>query len=409
MEGQLSSNMKIVVVGIGAVGFFLCKYFIENTDFKIKCVDKSIRNLRRLKQFTTSTRISLHRLGLNNSSSLEKLIKDADLLINAATPSINKKLLEIALKNSVNYQDLASELEDFINPEQLQFSENFKQKGLVALINTGISPGLTNLIAGEIASRFEAIETIKIRVFEDQRPPGTIWSWSPKLLLSDVLSPPVVYKKGKYISSEPFGEPEYYDYPEPIGRRKAYLVYADEVSTLPKFIKVKNVNLKAAGSDIEFLMALYNMGLLSNTPLKINGVMVSPYEVLSKIVKRVASIREIIQKVKEGLLEEATFGIVVEVIGKKDGINKKIRGHIVFPSIKELIKIAPGSTHVSYPTALVAGIMAKFIKKIQTVQQGVFPPEALHKSIRKRVLSELKKEGFNVVFEEIIKKRLIQK
>lgn len=394
--------MKVALIGIGTIGFFLCKYFLEKTDFTIKCADKSLRNLRKLKQFADTKRLTLHRILVNNRPSLEKLIKDVDLIINSATPVINRKIIEFAIKYSVNYQDLASNLEDLINPEQLEYSQEFKQKGIVGLINTGISPGLTNLIAGELTSRFDIVDTIKIRVFEDQSPPGTIWSWSPKVLFSDILSPPLIYKKGKFNFEEPFGDPEYYNYPEPIGRKKAYLVYGDEISTLPRFLKVKNVNLKAAGSDIEFLMALYNMGLLSNAPLKINGVSVSPYEILLKITKRVASIKEIMQKIKEGVLEKATFAIVVEVSGKRQGERKKLRGYLISPSIKELVKIAPGSTHVSYPTALVAGVMAKFIKKIQATQQGVFAPEALSQKIRRKIFSELKKEGFTVVFEENI-------
>lgn len=39
--------MKIAVIGVGAVGFFLCKYLLEKTDFAIKCADKSIRNLKK--------------------------------------------------------------------------------------------------------------------------------------------------------------------------------------------------------------------------------------------------------------------------------------------------------------------------------------------------------------------------
>ncbi|MEN2986290.1 MAG: saccharopine dehydrogenase NADP-binding domain-containing protein [Thermodesulfovibrionaceae bacterium] len=396
-------EMIVALVGIGAVGFFLCKYLLEKTDFTLKCIDKSVRNLRKLKPFISSKRVSLYRISINDNDALERVIKNVDLVINAATPTLNRKILKLALKHSLLYQDLASHLEDLINPEQLEYSEEFKQRGIVALINTGISPGLTNLIAGELASKFDTVDSIKIRIFEDQKPPGTIWSWSPKLLLSDIVATPLVYEKGKFKLSEPFDEPEYYDYPQPIGKKRAYLVYGDEVSTIPRFIKVKNVNLKAAGSDIEFLMALSNIGLLSNNPLKINGALVSPYEILTKIIKRVTSVKEIIQKLKEGILEEATFGIVVEAVGKVKEEKKKMRGYIIFPSIKKLIKIAPGCTHVSYPTAVVAGIMSIFIKKIQSHCQGVIAPEAIPKTVRKKIFSNLKKEGFNVIFEEIKK------
>ncbi|GAB6183217.1 saccharopine dehydrogenase family protein [Thermodesulfovibrio hydrogeniphilus] len=393
--------MKIAVVGIGAVGFFICKYFLNKTDFYIKAIDKSTKNLSRLKEALSTNRLSLNRISINDGKSFGKIISDVDLIINSATPALNRKLLELALRYSVNYQDLASELEDPIFSEQLEYDEKFRQKGILGLINTGVSPGLTNLIAGELACRFESLSSIKIRMFEDQQPPGTIWSWSPRILLSDIISAPVIFENGKFKQVEPFSNLEYYHYLEPIGWRRAYHVLGEEVATIPRFIKVKNVDIKAGGSDIEFMMALYNMGLLSEKQLRINGTLVSPYEVLKKIISKVSSLRELVKKVKEGVLEEAILGIVVEGRGKIKEKRKIIRGYLISPSIKELNRMAPGTTHVSYSTALVACIMAKFIRKIHTECNGIIPPEAIPKKIRRKIFSELSKEGFKVIFEEV--------
>ncbi len=396
--------MKVTIVGVGAVGYFICKYLLTKTDFSIKAVDKSQKNLNRLKEFLPTNRLTLYRISPSDGKSFEKLISDVDLIINSATPTINKKLLEMALKYSINYQDLASDLEGTIYPEQLEYDEKFKEKKLLGLINTGISPGLTNLIAGELASRFDHVSSIRIRVFEDQQPPGTIWSWSPKILLSDVVSEPIVFERGRFVKCEPFSNPEYYHYPEPIGWRRTYLVLGEEVATIPKFIKTRNVDIKAGGSDVEFLMALYNMGLLSNKPLKIDGVSVAPYEVLGKIVSKVSSVKGLVERIRKGVLEEAVFGLVVEVRGKIKDKRKTLRGYLISPSIKELNRIAPGSTHVSYPTALAASVMAKFVEKIHEECSGIIPPEAIPSKIRKRILSELSKEGFKVGFEETTKR-----
>ncbi len=393
--------MKIAVIGIGAVGFFICKYFLNKTDFFVKAIDKSTKNLSKLKDSLFTKRLSLNRISINDGKSFEKIISDVDLIINSASPTLNRKLLDLALKYSVNYQDLASELEVPMLSEQLEYDEKFKQKGILGLINTGVSPGLTNLIAGELTARFENLSSIKIRVFEDQQPPGTIWSWSPRILLSDVISAPVVYENGKFKQFEPFSNLEYYLYPEPIGWRRAYHVLGEEVTTIPRFVKVKNVDIKAGGSDVEFMMALYNMGLLSEKQLKINGTFVSPYEVLKKIISKVSSVRELVEKIKKGILQEAILGVVVEGRGKIKGKRKIIRGYLISPSIKELNRMAPGTTHVSYPTALVACIMAKFIKKIHSEYCGIIPPEAIPQKVRKKIFSELSKEGFKVKFEEV--------
>ena len=59
----------------------------------------------------------------------------------------------------------------------------------------------------------------------------------------------------------------------------------------------------------------------------------------------------------------------------------------MFPDLKEISKLFPGATYISYPTGVAAYAFFKAFKKIDNY--GVFPPEALNSEIRRDVLIEL--------------------
>ena len=49
-----------------------------------------------------------------------------------------------------------------------------------------------------------------------------------------------------------FADSEKYSFPKPIGERPVFNIYGDEVSTIPLYIKTRNVSFKAGGSEVEF-------------------------------------------------------------------------------------------------------------------------------------------------------------
>jgi hypothetical protein len=102
------------------------------------------------------------------------------------------------------------------------------------------------------------------------------------------------------------------------------------------------------------------------------------------------------QLVEDGIVENAVLMLVIEVVGKESGKKIKIRSSITFPDLKEITKIFPGATYISYPTGISAVAFARIISKIHTF--GVFPPEALSANIRRDILIDL--ENYGVIIEE---------
>lgn len=316
------------------------------------------------------------------------------MIINSSLPDFNLKVMEAALKVGCNYQDMCSYLSDNINPEQLTYDRKFEREGLLGLINTGVGPGLTNLLAREGYDELDNVESIKIRFVEDQKTSEMIFAWSPEVTMDALTSPPLIYRNGKFVLTKPFGDYERYKYPLPFGERNAIIIYGDEVATIPRYLDVRNVDAKSTGTDVEFSKALYRLGLFNKKPVKINGKSIAPIDLFKKLLPRVPTPREMRRLVDDGVIEDAEFGLVVDAIGYEDGKKILVKNYIIFPTLRMIHKKFPGATYISYPTGVTAYAFSRIIKKVK--ERGVIPPECLEKDIRKEVLLELESKGIVV-------------
>lgn len=383
--------MKILLIGTGAVGSVLSRYLSRDEEvYKIICASK---DTKRAKEFidTNNKKIKLVSLDASNIEEIVSKAKGVNLIINASLPRFNENILWAALQVGAHYQDLASELADSKTAEQLKFHKKFQRAGLVALINTGVAPGITNLLAREAADKLDEVDEIHFRCIEEQRASEFIFAWSAETTLDDLTAPPLIYRNGKFILTKPFENPEEYEFPQPFGKRHAFSIYGDEVATIPLFIKVKNVDFKSSGADVEFSKALSRLGLFNKKSIIVEGSKIIPLEFFKKIAPKVPSPKKMTQLIKSGIIENAVFALVVEVIGKEQNQSIKIKMGAILPNLKEIHKTFPGATYISYPTGTAAYSFLKIIPQVKS--SGVFPPEALDDKMRKIVMLTLESSG----------------
>jgi len=388
--------MKIFIVGAGGVASALCKCLTkERTISKVTCgsfdVDKAKEYID-----TKPKKINLlnKRLDASNISQVAKEINGYDLVINASLPNHNESIMKAALASKANYQDLCSYMLDYKTIEQLKYHDRFRQAGLVGLINTGVSPGITNILAAEGKDKFEEVNEIKIFSIEEQKSRQLIFAWSPEVTLLELTVPPLAYKKGKFVLVKPFSDSEKYKFPDPIGEKYTVNIEGDEVGTLPFYMKVKNISYRACGTDIDFGEALSRLGFLSKKPVKIYREKIKPVDLFIKLAPPVPTPKEMIKLVKEGVIEDAIFMSVVEILGLQKKKKMILKNIVIYPDLTEIMKRMPGATYISYPTAVAA---ASFVKTIPQIKmRGVFPPEALSSKIRRDILIELEGYGIKV-------------
>ena len=171
----------------------------------------------------------------------------------------------------------------------LQFAaeEYWLAAGLLALVGVGVEPGLSDVFARYAADHlFSEIDEAGVRdganiVVEGYEfaPSFSIWT-----TIEECLNPPVIWEQERgWYTTEPFSEPEVFDFPEGIGPVECVNVEHEEVLLIPRWVDCKRVTFKyGLGEEfIDVLRTLHKLGLDSKEPVSVRGVEVAPRDVVA--------------------------------------------------------------------------------------------------------------------------------
>ena len=392
--------MKIIILGHGAIGSVLAK--LLQKEESVKLVVSADISFKQEKKFEKWHHMNIN---LKNKSELESLLKKyhPDLVINATSPWFNPDILQECAKLGINYMDMAACWEPdpdktALSPykiEQFDFDRQFKEKNILGLIESGVSPGLTNLFVRECADEFDELEDVKIRLVDYSGTDEFSVAWSKESLLDEIGSKPLVYSDGKFKIVEPFSGAEDYEFPAPYGKQKVCLICQDEIGTIPFFIKLKNIDIKDYDNQVDIHKFLYDLGFISRKKIKLGDIEISPFEFVNKVLPDISFSNS------DPKFNNAQFAFAVEATGKIKGKKMKIKYFVLFPNQKYINKLGLDANFISYPTALSAKLFALAAPKIKA--KGIIPPEALEKQVRKFILDGLKKTKHVIIQKRKVK------
>ena len=246
-------------------------------------------------------RFDAARVDASSEDSIVALIRDvkADAVLNATDPRFNPQIFDACLRARVTYLDMAATLsqphpehpyeQTHVKLGDYQFAqhENWVEGGQLALIGIGIEPGAADVFARHAADElFSEIHEVGIRdganlVVQgyDFAPTFSIWT-----TIEECLNPPVIWEKGRgWFTTEPFSEPEVFDFPEGIGPVECVNVEHEEVLLVPRVIDCNRVTFKYGLGDefIGVLKTLRKLGLDSTKKVAVRGVEVAPRDVVA--------------------------------------------------------------------------------------------------------------------------------
>ena len=126
-----------------------------------------------------------------------------------------------------------------------QFAEHerWREAGRLALVGIGVEPGLSDVFARYAADHlFSEIDEVAVRdganlAVEgyDFAPTFSIWT-----TIEECLNPPLVWERERgFYTTEPFSEPEVFDFPEGIGPIECVNVEHEEVVLVPRRDRVQ--------------------------------------------------------------------------------------------------------------------------------------------------------------------------
>ncbi len=388
-------HMKILIVGTGAQGSVIATEIVKSPEVsEIRLSDIDLGKAKRLAERLKSEKVHTHRVDANNIDDITRAAKDVNVIVNTTTwnDQFNLNIMATALNVGAHYQDLAS-----YPPKQLALSDGWKEAGLTALIDTGVSPGFTNVLVAQATDKLDSVEEIRVRLWGGVESKEPTSFWSPETAWTDMAEEPIVYENGEYKKVPPFSGEEVYNFPDPVGPQTVFWHSHEEPETLPRFIGrgVKYVDFKMGGPDFPLAKAVVELGLLNDKPINVKGVKVAPRDVFLALVPPTPSMEDMEKMIATGMISMRGC-VAVDVEGQKDDAKMRYILYSLFPDIQELMKRMPGANPVAYVTSVPASTFTKMLAKGEIKTRGVIPPEALEPEVRKAFLAELTEKGITV-------------
>ena len=366
----------VLIIGAGGVGRVVVHKCVmnKNTFTKITLASRRLESCKVIQSELPDGAIDVEQVDADNTEELSALITriQADLVINVALPYQDLTIMDACLATNTPYLDTAN----YEHPDEAKFEykeqwakqEQFKEKGLLALLGSGFDPGVTNVFCAYAQKHyFDEIHTIDIldcNAGDHGYPFAT--NFNPEINLREVSAKGRYWENGKWIETEPMEIKMVWDYPE-VGPKDSYLLYHEEMESLVKHIKgLKRIRffMTFGQSYLTHMQCLENVGMLGIEPVEHKGQMIVPIEFLKTLLPDPASLGPR----TKGL---TNIGIVAE--GIKDGVKKKI--YIYQVSDHEKCYAEVKSQAVSYTTGVPAMIGAKLMIEKKWTGEGVFNME----------------------------------
>jgi saccharopine dehydrogenase (NAD+, L-lysine-forming) len=306
--------MRVLVVGAGGVGSAFAAIAQRRPVFEhVVLADVALERAQAVAYgLAEPDRFSAERVDASKQAELAELMSRvrADAVLNATDPRFNEPIFNAAFEARVTYLDMAMTLShphperpyelpgELLGERQLARHEEWEAAGLLALVGIGVEPGMSDVFARYAADElFSSITEAGVRDGADLSVEGydfaptfSIWT-----TIEECLNPPLIWERGRgHYTTEPFSEPEVFDFPEGIGRLECVNVEHEEVVLIPRWVQCDRVTFKYALGDefIAVLRTLHKVGLDSTTPVTVRGCEVSPRDVVAAVLPDPATLGE---------------------------------------------------------------------------------------------------------------------
>jgi len=350
----------IIVLGAGMVGSAMAIDMAKK--HRVTVTDLSLEVLKNVKQKCSD--LTIQQLDVTNKMELQSIIKHYHLVINAVPGFLGFETLRTIIEAGMNVIDIA-----FFPENALELDALAKEKNVTAIVDCGVAPGMDNVILGYYN------EKMKLTDFEclvGGLPKIKKWPFfykapfSPIDVIEEYTRPARYVEHGQVVVREPLTDCEYVDF-DKVGTLESFnsdglrsIIY-----TMPHIPNMKEKTLRYPG-HVEYIKVLKDSGFFSTEKIEVEGNMISPLAITSKIL---------FNEWKLGELEEEIT--VLRVVVKGENANGQIE-EVVYNLYDEYSSETETSS-MARTTGYTATAAANLFLEGLFNEKGVFPPELLGK------------------------------
>ncbi len=347
--------------------------------FDVTAADLSDENLRKLRDCS-----AVHTLqaDLSDPTRVREIISDQDVVLGALPSRIGFRTLDAVLRSGKCYCDISFMAEDAMELDPLA-----RQYGATAVVDCGVSPGLSNMMVGHAVARLDRADRAEIYV--GGLPKVRRWPYqykapfAPSDVIEEYTRPARIVENGQIVVKPALSDPELMDFPQ-VGTLEAF--NTDGLRTLLKTVRITEMREKTLRypGHIELMRVLRETGFLDQSPIDVKGVMVRPRDATAQLLFPHWTY-------EEG--EEEFTVLRVVVVGMKGG--KTLR--FTYELYDEYDRVG-GTSSMARTTGFPCVIVAHMLAEKRFSEPGVFAPETLAQKygLFDVMTDELRRRGVNV-------------
>ncbi len=349
--------MKILILGAGRVGSAMAEDLRTDTRFKLTLADINEIPLKKFKG-------SVIHADLSKPRTITDLAKKFDLVLNAVPGFMGFKVFKTVIESGTDIVDIA-----FFPEDPFLVDELAQKRGVVAVMDSGVAPGLSNLLVGHAARKLDSLLSVKIYVgglplFRDW-PYEYRAVFSPLDVIEEYTRPARFRQNGELIVKDALTDRELLTF-QRVGTLEAF--NTDGLRTLLKTVHCPDMvekTLRYPG-HVDKMLLLRESGFFSSNPIQVKGKKIKPLDVTAHLLFPM-------WELKQG--EEDITVMRVEVDGKKG------KSHIKYLfNLFDRFDVQSQTTSMSRTTGYTATMVVRLIREGLFRVPGISPPEKIGES-----------------------------
>jgi len=374
---------RLVILGGGMIGSAMAADLAAEPGWDVTAADLRPEALRRLESIAG---VAALRTDLADPAAVQRAVDGFDLVLGALPSAIGFQTLRAVLEAGRDYVDIS-----FMPEDALQLDALARQRGVTAVVDCGVAPGVSNMMVGHAAASLESC--LRVEIYVGGLPVERRWpfdykaGFAPHDVIEEYTRPVRFVENGRVVLKEALSEPQLMDFPG-VGTLEAF--NTDGLRSLVATIDapfMKEKTLRYPG-HIELMRVLRETGFFGKAPVEVAGKEVRPLDVTAALLFPKWTFAEheadltVLRVVVEGVAGGEPWRYTWDLLDRYDE--------------------RTGLRSMSRTTAFPATQVARLLADGSFRRPGVHAPEALgaHPGLLDRVLDGLEARGVRTRLRE---------
>ena len=356
--------MRMLVLGAGLQGT-ACAFDLLNNPAveRVVLADVKVGPLPAFLVPFAGDRLVQKALDVRDAAAVREAFTLGDAVMSAIPYYFNYPLAGLAVEAGVHFADLGGNTE--IVRQQQTLDAEAKAKGVSVVPDTGLAPGMVNVIAQHGIEQFETVERVQLFVGglpQVPEPPlGYQIAYSIEGMVDYYTTPSLVVRNGAPTEVTALSELETVPFAEPLGELEAFHT-AGGLSTMVyryagKIPSMEYKTLRYPG-HARIMESIRGLGLLDTTAVEVKGQQVVPRDVFVRVAG---------DKLRKGKPDLVALRVVVT--GTSNGVRSTRAWEVV-----DYYDAARGITAMMRTTGYTLSITGQ-LQAMKAIAPGVHTPD----------------------------------